>query len=65
MFLCNISKYFNGLQKKLHGYGLVVLTMFENIKTFMTKLHALSKGFESETAKYICMGSLIFIFYEI
>lgn len=46
MFLCNITKHFNALNKELQGQGLIVLTMYKNINTFTAKLDIFSKNLE-------------------
>lgn len=52
MFLCDITQHLNELNKKLQGQGLIVLTMYENIKTFMAKLDIFSKDLELKIMKY-------------
>jgi len=52
MFCCDITQHFNELNKKLQGPGQVVLVMFENIKTFMTKLDIFSNDLKMKILKY-------------
>lgn len=52
MFLCNLTQHFNELNEKLQGPGLIVLTMCENIKIFMTKVDIFTKDLEMKTMKY-------------
>lgn len=38
LFLCDITKHFNKLNRKLQGKGQISLMKFENIKIFMMQL---------------------------
>lgn len=43
MFLCDVTQHSNELNKKLQRQGFTVLTMYDNIKSFMAKLDIFTK----------------------
>lgn len=52
MFFCDFSRHFNELNTKLQGRGQMVLTMYEILKAFVTKLDTYLKDLVSRKLKY-------------